>query len=212
MKYSYKIILLLLLATFAWGCNGNAVPATPVETLKAYTIAVKKKDTKMMKMLLSEASMKIHEEQAKAQSVAVDEIIQRETLFSESQRVFDYKNEKIEGDRATVEVKNDFESWDMVHFVKEGGIWKIDKKGFSDQIIDQNEDADRKLDDEINQDRQEAENSEDANSNSNSENANANTNIDPVRDPDPITNQTDPSASPVATPDDAGDPSKSVGQ
>ena len=124
MRYTYTFVLSLFIAALGWACGGSAAPATPVETLKAYTIAVKKKDIKMMKMLLSAASMKIHEEQAKAQGVPIDEIVQRETLFPETQRVFDYKNEKIEGEKATIEVKNDFGGWDIVHLVRESGIWE----------------------------------------------------------------------------------------
>ncbi len=145
------------------------MPATPVETLKAYTIAVKRKDVEMMKMLLSEASLGIHREQAKAQNVSIDEIIKRETIFSETQRIFDYRNEKIEGNKATVEVKNDFGGWDIVHLLKEKGIWKIDKKGFSDQIIDQNQEAERKLNEQIERERQQAEQNANADVNSNGE-------------------------------------------
>ncbi len=205
MKYSYKIVLISLVASFVFAC-GSSEPATPLDSVKAYVSAVKKKDTEMMKMLLSEASLKIHRDQAKAQNVSLDEIVRRETLFSESQRVFGHRNEKIEGDKATVEVQNDFGGWDIVHLVKESGIWKIDKKGFSDEIINQSEEAEKNLDDEINADR---EKSEEANSNTNTNNENTNTNIDPVLDPDPMNGTDDPNATPGVTPSDAGDPSKS---
>ncbi|MCB1024364.1 MAG: hypothetical protein KDB79_08240 [Acidobacteria bacterium] len=188
MKYSFKVIALIAFAFFALNCGGSSDPATPVETLKAYTTAVKLKDVKMMKMLLSEASLKLHAEQAKAQNVSVDEIVQRETLFSAGQRVFDYRNEKIDGDKATVEVKNDIGGWDIVYFVKEAGLWKIDKKGFSDEIINQNEEAERKLDEQIESQR------EDANSNSETtDTAQSNTN---GAAPDP-----NATASPNATPE-----------
>lgn len=188
MTYSIKVIALILLTFFALNCGGDSNPATPVETLKAYTTAVKLKDVKMMKMVLSEASLKLHSEQAKAQNVSVDEIIQRETLFSTSQRVFDYRNEKIEGDKATVEVKNDVGGWDIVYFVKEAGLWKIDKKGFSDEIINQNEEAERKLDEQIDSQRE--------NTNSNSETTDGTDSDINNPTPDPGT-----TASPNATPE-----------
>ena len=205
MKYCYKIVLITLLASLAFAC-GSSEPATPLDTLKAYVAAVKKKDTAMMKMLLSEASLNIHRDQAKAQNVTLDEIIQRETLFSETQRIFGHRNEKIEGDRATIEVQNDFGGWDIVHLVKESGIWKIDKKAFRDEIINQNEEAEKNLDDEINSDREKS-NKADSNSNT----GNENTNVDPAVDPNAPKGTDDPNAAWGATPNDAGDPSKSSG-
>ncbi len=205
MTKSYKISLLVLLACLAVSC-GNENPATPVETLKAYTIAVKKQDTKMMKLLLSEASIKLHQEQAKAQGVSVDEIIQQETLFPATQRVFDYRNEKIEGNSATVEVKNDIGNWDTVFLVREGGIWKIDKKRFSDQIIDQNEDAERKLDDEFEKDRQEPIDGEDTEVTPTPENP------EEIPSPTLVPDETPPvdgaTPTPGEIPNDAGDPPK----
>ncbi|HUF03429.1 MAG TPA: hypothetical protein VMM38_04565 [Aridibacter sp.] len=137
------------LALFA--CGDSRQPATPVETLKAYTIAMKSKDITMMKLLLSEASLKLHQEEAKARGVTVDEIVQQQTLFAPDQRVFDYRNEKIEGDTATVEVKNSFGGWDTVHLVRENGAWKIDRKGTSDRMIEdiekQNQLLEQQLDD-----------------------------------------------------------------
>lgn len=117
-------------------CGDSRQPATPVETLKAYTIAMKSKDTTMMKLLLSDASLKLHQEEAKARGVTLDEIVQQQTLFAPDQRVFDYRNEKIEGDSATVEVKNAFGGWDTVFLVRENGAWKIDRKGTSDKMIE----------------------------------------------------------------------------
>lgn len=117
-------------------CGESRQPATPVETLKAYTIAMKSKDITMMKLLLSEASLKMHQEEAKARGVTVDEIVQQQTLFAPDQRVFDYRNEKIEGDTATVEVENSFGGWDTVYLVRENGAWKIDRKGTSDSMIE----------------------------------------------------------------------------
>ena len=56
-------------------------------------------------------------------------------FFPPDQRVFAYRNEKVEGDKATVDVKNNFGGWDQIFLVKENGSWKIDKKGTAQQII-----------------------------------------------------------------------------
>ncbi len=107
-----------------------------------------------MKLLLSDASIKMAEQEAKAQNVTLDDIVKRDTLFSESQSSLKYRNEKIEGDKATIEVENSFGSFDTVPFVKEEGKWKIDKQGFANQMLQQMDEQNRKLDEIINQGRQ----------------------------------------------------------
>jgi hypothetical protein len=153
MRFSSKFIILLFgLSLFA--CAGSLSPSTPIGTLKAYTTAIKKKDTTTMKLLLSDASIKMAEQEAKAQNVTLDDIVKRETLFSESQSSLKYRNEKIEGDKATIEVANSFGSFDTVPFVKEEGSWKIDKQGFANQLLQQMDEQNKKFDDIINQGRQ----------------------------------------------------------
>ena len=107
-----------------------------------------------MKLLLSDASLKMAEQEAKAQNVTLDDIVKRETLFSESQSQLRFRNEKIEGDKATIEVENSFGSFDTVPFVKEEGRWKIDKQGFANQILQQMDEQKRKTDEIFNQGRQ----------------------------------------------------------
>jgi hypothetical protein len=151
----YKKFLVILSACFIFACAGKPSPSTPLETLKVYTTAIKKKDTTQMKLLLSDASIKMAEQEAKAQNVAVDDIIKRETLFGENQRNVNFRNEKIDGDRATIEMKDSFETWVTVPFVREEGVWKIDKQGFANQMMQQiEEENNKKLDDIINQGRQ----------------------------------------------------------
>ena len=88
-----------------------------------------------MKLLLSEATIKMDEQEAKAQNVSIDDIVKRETLFIESQKSVAYRDEKIEGDKATLQVKNSFGSWETVPFVREEGVWKIDKVGYTNQMM-----------------------------------------------------------------------------
>ncbi len=104
-----------------------------------------------MKLLLSDASIKMAEQEAKAQNVTLDDIVKRETLFSEGQTTVEIRNQKIEGDKATIEVKNSFNTWDIVPFVKEDGVWKIDKQGVANQMMQQMEQQNQRLDDIINQ-------------------------------------------------------------
>lgn len=103
-----------------------------------------------MKLLLSGASLKMAEQQAQQQNVTVDDIVKNETLFGENQKTVEFRNEKIEGDRATIEVKNSFNSWDIVPFIREEGNWKIDKQGIATQMQQQNDFDNKKLDEMIN--------------------------------------------------------------
>ena len=101
-----KLLILLLLALIAatLGCSSEEKPpSTPLETFKTYTRAIKKKDITTMKILLSSETLKMHEQEAKSQGITVDDIVKRETLFSENQSTVEFRNEKIDGDKATLE-------------------------------------------------------------------------------------------------------------
>jgi len=103
-----------------------------------------------MKVLLSDATLKMHEQEAKAQGVTVDDLLKRETMIGESQRSVEYRDEKIDGDKATLQVKNVYGSWETVPFVREDGVWKMDKQGYANRMIQDIEENNRKLDDIIN--------------------------------------------------------------
>jgi uncharacterized lipoprotein len=141
------LAVLALAVGLAAACGGESKPATPLETFKTYTKASKAKDTTTMKLLLSSATMKMHEQEAKAQGVPVDDIVKRETLFTQDQRTVEFRNEKIDGDKATLEVKNSAGNWETVPFVFEDEQWKIDKKGFMDDLIRGIEERNRPQDD-----------------------------------------------------------------
>ncbi len=147
---SYKYFLVLLLIGIFAGC-GNSKLVTPLDTLKFYAQSIKRNDIKTMKMLLSDASLKMAEGEAASQNVPLDEVIKRETIFDENQKSLTFRNEKTENDKATIEVENSSNSWDTVYFVKENGIWKIDKQGAANQMMRQIDEQNKKLDDAINQ-------------------------------------------------------------
>jgi hypothetical protein len=141
---------LVVIAALILAACGDREPSTPVQTFQTYVKAFKKKDIKTMKLLLSSATIKMHEQEAKSQNTTVDEIIKRETLLAEGQKGVDYKDEKIEGDKATLQFKNSFGTWETMPFVREEGVWKIDKQGYAQQMMQDVEDNDRKLDQIIN--------------------------------------------------------------
>jgi Domain of unknown function (DUF4878) len=149
--YQPLFYILVTLTAFGLCSCARPKPATPLDTLRAYTQAIKKKDTTEMKLLLSKDSIKMHEQEAKAQNTTLDEVVKREPLFTENQSSVEFRNEKVEGDKANIEMKNSFGMWETVFFVKEDGDWKIDKQGFANQILQQSQQSDQKLNDMINQ-------------------------------------------------------------
>lgn len=152
MRYVRKAIILII-GLMAFACADEKKPASPLETFQTYTKAIKQKDTTTMKLLLSAESIKMHEQQAKTQNVTVDEIVKRETLFSSEQTSVKFRNEKIEGDKATLEVENSSGLWETVPFVKEGGVWKIDKAGVADRFADDVEKRNEQADELMNEGR-----------------------------------------------------------
>lgn len=155
MRFYLKLLVMTAAFALTLACSGApAKQLTPLETLKAYGDAYKKKDITSMKLLLSTESMKMHEQEAKAQGVTVDDIVKRETLFSENQKSVDFRNQKIEDNKASIEMKNAMGLWDNVEFVKEEGVWKIDRKGFANKIEQEVEQKQNELDRLINEGRQ----------------------------------------------------------
>ncbi len=152
MRYLRKAIILLFGLT-AFSCADEKKPASPLETFQTYTKAIKQKDTTTMKLLLSSESLKMHEQQARSQNVTVDEIVKRETLFSSEQTSVRFRNEKIEGDKATLEVENASLMWETVPFVKEEGVWKIDKIGVKNRLEDDVEKRNQQADAIMNEGR-----------------------------------------------------------
>src|SRR5436189_1856363 len=127
--------LLLSFVLFGVSCSREEKPDTPIDSFKAYVTAVKQKNTTRMKLLLSSESIKMHEQEAKAQNVTLDDIVQRETIFTEGQKTVEFRNQMIEGDKATLVVKNSFGTWETIPFVREDDEWKFDKKGYADQLM-----------------------------------------------------------------------------
>jgi len=151
MRIWSRILIFSLVAAIA-ACTPQR-PATPKETFMTYIKALKAKDYTTMKLLLSNATIKMHDQEAKAQGVTVDDIVKRETLLSEKQTAVEYRDEKIDGDKASIQVKNSYGSWEAVPFVREDGVWKIDKQGYADQMLKDIEDSEKKLDELINGNR-----------------------------------------------------------
>jgi hypothetical protein len=149
-----RIIFIFISACLLLACSSSPKATTPLEALKIYSSARKKKDVPAMKNVLSKGSIKMAEDDAKAQNRPLDEVLLNDTLFPENVSTVEYKNESKTDENATIEVKNQFGLWDRVPFIKEDGEWKIAKEKFADEMQKQVDDQMKQLDDQINQGRQ----------------------------------------------------------
>ncbi len=107
------------------GCKSNA---SPTASFKTYFEAQKKKDIAGMKQQLSKTSLAMMEASAKEQGVTLDKMIegQLENPAAKTDKMPEIRNEKINGNEATLELHNDeAQRWDTMYFVKEDGAWKI---------------------------------------------------------------------------------------
>lgn len=107
-----------------------------------------------MKLLLSAETIKMHQQSAKDQGLTLDDIVQRENLFPPGQTTAEFRNQKIDGDKASIEMRDAGGIWNAINFVREENIWKIDKQSFANQILEQNEQDNKKFDELINQGKQ----------------------------------------------------------
>jgi flagellar hook-associated protein FlgK len=106
----------------------NLMSSSPTSTFKAFWEAQKKKDVAGMKKTLSKSSVQMMETAAKAQGKSVDDALKEglESPGGKSDKTPETRNEKIEGDSATLEVQDsDTKKWSKVYFVKEEKEWKI---------------------------------------------------------------------------------------
>ena len=117
--------------------------STPTSTFKAFFEASKKKDVPAMKKTLSKSTLDMFDKLAKAQNKTTDDMLKGLDKDEKEEKMPETRNEKIDGETATLEVKNEkTDKWDTLPFVKENSEWKIalDKfvedmmKGLSDKI------------------------------------------------------------------------------
>lgn len=135
MKKINTIIIALTCAFLMIGCNAVNQTKSPSETLQALNEASKKKDIPAIKSLLSKGTLDLLEQSAKKQNKTVDEILLKEG-GAPFQDLPETRNEKIEGDAATVEVKNNVSGeFQKIPFVKEDGVWKVALDKFLDDVM-----------------------------------------------------------------------------
>lgn len=117
---------LIALAALTAAC-GNKVGSTPTATAQAFYEAAKSKDISAMKSLVSKSTLDLMDKAAKAQNKTVDDLLKASNESAPPPATFETRNEKIDGDKATLEVNQDGKGrWQTMNFVKEDGSWKLD--------------------------------------------------------------------------------------
>ncbi len=129
MKLQQINILVIALAAVslaATACNWSA-GSSPTATMKEFNKAMHKKDKEAVKKMLSKASLQVIEVDARLGDETLDDAIQSGLNKVPSDlKLPEMRNEKIKGNTATIEVKDEEKRlWFPVAFVKEGGQWKI---------------------------------------------------------------------------------------
>ncbi len=124
-----QIIFIALAAFLFINCGGKGAAVTtqtarPGDVLKTFIEASKKKDVEGIKKTLSRGSLALAEKSAAMQKTTVDEMFKGDNSTMPDE-AFETRDEKIEGDTATVEVKDRTGGYDTIPFVKEDGAWKI---------------------------------------------------------------------------------------
>ena len=113
----------------------SLLSSSPTATFKAFYEAQKKKDAAGMKKALSKGTLDMFDKLAKAQNKSTDDMLKEINKDDKSEKP-ESRNEKITGDTATLEVKNDKTGkWDPLPFVKENGEWKIALDKFVENML-----------------------------------------------------------------------------
>lgn len=98
---------------------------TPTEAYKTFAVATINKDVATIKQSISKGSLQFIEASAKQQNKTVEEMFIGGEVENIERKIPEIRNEKIEGDTATIEVKNEMGIYDTIPLIKENGEWKV---------------------------------------------------------------------------------------
>lgn len=105
------------------GSGGDA--ATPTEAVKTFAAGMKDKDPSKVKSVLTAGSVKMLETGAKNDGEeSLDAFIKSGKGGKQFALDGEFRNEKIDGDSATIEAKSNGK-WEPITLAKENGNWKI---------------------------------------------------------------------------------------
>lgn len=102
--------------------------STPTATFKTFYEASKANNVESIKRSMSKRTLEEVTKNAVGEKKTVDDLI-KEMVKDAPSKAPEMRNEKIDGEKATLEIKDDkMEKFNTVHFVKEDGKWKIAMK------------------------------------------------------------------------------------
>ncbi len=119
---------LVLIAFAALACGSKGGNATPTAAFQTFYNSIKNKDAQGIKSIMMKKELEELEAEAKKKNKSLDDFIKDEMITQVGRKIPaempETRNEKIEGDMATLEFKEG-ESWRTVRFAKEDGGWKM---------------------------------------------------------------------------------------
>jgi hypothetical protein len=122
-QYTRLVVILAFAALAFAACNRGY--ATPTATFKSFYEAAKSNNVDGIKKAMSKKTMDAITKAAAKENKSVDDSL-KDMAKDAPSKAPETRNEKIDGDKATLEVKDDkMDKWDTVPFVKEDGLWKI---------------------------------------------------------------------------------------
>jgi putative heme iron utilization protein len=116
-------LALTLAALAAAACKGAG--SSPTATYKAAYAAMKNKDTAGFKKVLSKKDLAEIEDEAKQANKSSDDLLKEVMNTFKLPKSDESKDEKVNGDNATLQVKNEKDEWETINFIKEDGAWKM---------------------------------------------------------------------------------------
>lgn len=109
---------------------------SPTDAFKTYIMATVNKDLEGLKKSLSKSSLAFVEESAKEKGETIDEILMGGAVQNKSRKIPEVRNEKISGDTATIEYKDEtMPEFITMPMVKEDGTWKMALDKFMEDLI-----------------------------------------------------------------------------
>jgi hypothetical protein len=98
--------------------------ATPTEAYKAAFAIRQRKDAQALKRVLSKEIIEFFTEMGKVEGRSLDQMLQ-ELAEKPQAATAETRNERITGNRAVLEYKDEKGEWKEMDFEKEGGEWKL---------------------------------------------------------------------------------------
>lgn len=99
---------------------------SPTDTLKEFDVATLSQDPERIKKVVTKSTIKYLEGEAKKQGMTFEQMVKQPNQMPTVEAP-ETRNEKIDGNKATVEAKNRIlGTYDTYPLTKEDGIWKVE--------------------------------------------------------------------------------------